>query len=178
MPTLLCSSVPHVLTSNSHKLMICMEKFDFSAGDDLNVEILIWHPWQLSTAGGCNASSKLVFAQIMAHLPLTDHLRSCAILRQHGRQAGAGSAGRRRIPVAGRSRARFCVLRAICLSAFFSRTATRRPPRGRFKSLTDQQRRWLKRKQAIEPAIGHTSRHARGNADGWGGEVNFAGPTN
>ena len=27
--------------------------------------------------------------------------------------------------------------------------------RGRFKSLTDQQRRWLKRRQAVEPAIGH-----------------------
>ena len=28
--------------------------------------------------------------------------------------------------------------------------------RGKYKSLTDQQRRWLKRRQAIEPAIGHT----------------------
>ena len=28
--------------------------------------------------------------------------------------------------------------------------------RGRFKTMTDQQRRWLKRRQAIEPAIGHT----------------------
>ena len=28
-------------------------------------------------------------------------------------------------------------------------------PRGRYKSLTKQQRRWLKRRQAIEPAIGH-----------------------
>ena len=28
--------------------------------------------------------------------------------------------------------------------------------RGRFKSLSKQQRRWLKRRQAIEPAIGHT----------------------
>ena len=27
--------------------------------------------------------------------------------------------------------------------------------RGRFKSLTNQQRRWLKRRQAIEPVIGH-----------------------
>ncbi len=27
--------------------------------------------------------------------------------------------------------------------------------RGKFKSLTDQQRRWLKRRQAVEPAIGH-----------------------
>lgn len=27
--------------------------------------------------------------------------------------------------------------------------------RGRFKSLTDQQRRWLRRGQAVEPAIGH-----------------------
>lgn len=27
--------------------------------------------------------------------------------------------------------------------------------RGKFKPLTDQQRRWLKRPQAIEPAIGH-----------------------
>jgi IS5 family transposase len=27
--------------------------------------------------------------------------------------------------------------------------------RGRFKSLTDPQRRWLKRRQAVEPAIGH-----------------------
>jgi IS5 family transposase len=28
--------------------------------------------------------------------------------------------------------------------------------RGKFKSLTAQQRRWLKRRQAIEPMIGHT----------------------
>ena len=28
--------------------------------------------------------------------------------------------------------------------------------RGKYKSLTSQQRRWLKRRQAIEPAIGHT----------------------
>ena len=28
--------------------------------------------------------------------------------------------------------------------------------RGKYKLLTDQQRRWLKRRQAIEPAIGHT----------------------
>ena len=28
--------------------------------------------------------------------------------------------------------------------------------RGKFKSLDTQQRRWLKRRQAIEPAIGHT----------------------
>ncbi len=28
--------------------------------------------------------------------------------------------------------------------------------RGKFKSLDKQQRRWLKRRQAIEPAIGHT----------------------
>ena len=28
--------------------------------------------------------------------------------------------------------------------------------RGKFKSLTNEQRRWLKRRQAIEPAIGHT----------------------
>ena len=27
--------------------------------------------------------------------------------------------------------------------------------RGKFKSLTNRQRRWLKRRQAIEPAIGH-----------------------
>lgn len=27
--------------------------------------------------------------------------------------------------------------------------------RGKFKSLTNQQRRWLKRRQAVEPAIGH-----------------------
>ncbi len=27
--------------------------------------------------------------------------------------------------------------------------------RGKFKSLTQQQRRWLKRRQAVEPAIGH-----------------------
>ena len=27
--------------------------------------------------------------------------------------------------------------------------------RGKFKSLTAQQRRWLKRRQAVEPAIGH-----------------------
>mgnify|MGYP001169815332 FL=1 len=27
--------------------------------------------------------------------------------------------------------------------------------RGKFKSLTDQQRKWLKRRQAVEPAIGH-----------------------
>jgi IS5 family transposase len=27
--------------------------------------------------------------------------------------------------------------------------------RGKFKSLTEQQRRWLKRRQAVEPAIGH-----------------------
>jgi IS5 family transposase len=27
--------------------------------------------------------------------------------------------------------------------------------RGKFKSLTKQQRRWLKRRQAVEPAIGH-----------------------
>ena len=28
--------------------------------------------------------------------------------------------------------------------------------RGKFKSLSKQQRRWLKRRQAIKPAIGHT----------------------
>ena len=28
--------------------------------------------------------------------------------------------------------------------------------RGKFKSMDTQQRRWLKRRQAIEPAIGHT----------------------
>jgi transposase, IS5 family len=28
--------------------------------------------------------------------------------------------------------------------------------RGRYKSMTDEQRRWLKRRQAIEPTIGHT----------------------
>ena len=28
--------------------------------------------------------------------------------------------------------------------------------RGRYKSLTSQQKRWLKRRQAIEPMIGHT----------------------
>jgi IS5 family transposase len=27
--------------------------------------------------------------------------------------------------------------------------------RGKYKSLTKQQRRWLKRRQAMEPAIGH-----------------------
>ncbi|WP_258534298.1 transposase, partial [Xanthomonas oryzae] len=27
--------------------------------------------------------------------------------------------------------------------------------RGKFKRLTDEQRRWLKRRQAVEPAIGH-----------------------
>jgi IS5 family transposase len=27
--------------------------------------------------------------------------------------------------------------------------------RGKYKSLTQQQRRWLKRRQAVEPAIGH-----------------------
>ena len=38
--------------------------------------------------------------------------------------------------------------------------------RGRFKSLTDQQRRWLKRRQAIEPAIGHT-KHDNGMDRCW-----------
>ena len=28
--------------------------------------------------------------------------------------------------------------------------------RGRYRTLTNQQRRWLKRRQAIEPMIGHT----------------------
>ncbi len=35
--------------------------------------------------------------------------------------------------------------------------------RGRFKSMTDQQRRWLKRRQAIEPAIGHLKADHRMN---------------
>lgn len=38
--------------------------------------------------------------------------------------------------------------------------------RGRFKTLTDQQRRWLKRRQAIEPAIGHT-KHDNGMDRCW-----------
>lgn len=38
--------------------------------------------------------------------------------------------------------------------------------RGRFKSLTDQQRRWLRRRQAIEPAIGHT-KHDNGMDRCW-----------
>ncbi len=35
--------------------------------------------------------------------------------------------------------------------------------RGRFKSMTNQQRRWLKRRQAIEPAIGHLKMDHRMN---------------
>lgn len=35
--------------------------------------------------------------------------------------------------------------------------------RGRFKSMTTQQRRWLKRRQAIEPAIGHLKADHRMN---------------
>ncbi len=35
--------------------------------------------------------------------------------------------------------------------------------RGRFKSITNQQRRWLKRRQAIEPAIGHLKADHRMN---------------
>ncbi len=35
--------------------------------------------------------------------------------------------------------------------------------RGRFKSMTNQQRRWLKRRQAIEPAIGHLKADHRMN---------------
>ena len=35
--------------------------------------------------------------------------------------------------------------------------------RGRFKSMTNQQRRWLKRRQAIEPAIGHLKSDHRMN---------------
>ena len=35
--------------------------------------------------------------------------------------------------------------------------------RGKFKSLDTQQRRWLKRRQAIEPAIGHTKSDNRMN---------------
>lgn len=35
--------------------------------------------------------------------------------------------------------------------------------RGKFKHLTVQQRRWLKRRQAIEPAIGHT----KADTTGW-----------
>ena len=38
--------------------------------------------------------------------------------------------------------------------------------RGRFKRLTDQQRRWLKRRQAVEPAIGHT-KHDNGMDRCW-----------
>jgi transposase, IS5 family len=38
--------------------------------------------------------------------------------------------------------------------------------RGRFKTLTDQQRRWLKRRQAVEPAIGHT-KHDNGMDRCW-----------
>lgn len=33
--------------------------------------------------------------------------------------------------------------------------------RGRYKTMSDQQRRWLKRRQAIEPTIGHT-KHDQG----------------
>ena len=35
--------------------------------------------------------------------------------------------------------------------------------RGRFKSLTNQQRRWLRRRQAVEPAIGHLKADHRMN---------------
>jgi len=35
--------------------------------------------------------------------------------------------------------------------------------RGRFKSMTNRQRRWLKRRQAIEPAIGHLKADHRMN---------------
>lgn len=38
--------------------------------------------------------------------------------------------------------------------------------RGKFKSLTDQQRRWLKRRQAVEPAIGH-AKHDNGMDRCW-----------
>lgn len=38
--------------------------------------------------------------------------------------------------------------------------------RGRFKTLTDQQRRWLKRRQAVEPAIGH-AKHDNGMDRCW-----------
>ena len=35
--------------------------------------------------------------------------------------------------------------------------------RGKFKSMTNQQRRWLKRRQAVEPAIGHLKSDHRMN---------------
>ena len=35
--------------------------------------------------------------------------------------------------------------------------------RGKFKSITNQQRRWLKRRQAVEPAIGHLKSDHRMN---------------
>ena len=35
--------------------------------------------------------------------------------------------------------------------------------RGKYKSLTAQQRRWLKRRQAVEPAIGHLKSDHRMN---------------
>ena len=35
--------------------------------------------------------------------------------------------------------------------------------RGKFKSVTNQQRRWLKRRQAVEPAIGHLKSDHRMN---------------
>lgn len=38
--------------------------------------------------------------------------------------------------------------------------------RGRFKSLTDQQRRWLRRRQAVEPVIGHL-KHDNGMERCW-----------
>ncbi len=38
--------------------------------------------------------------------------------------------------------------------------------RGRYKTMTDQQRRWLKRRQAIEPTIGHT-KHDHGMRRCW-----------
>jgi hypothetical protein len=36
--------------------MIFLVKFEVLAGDDLNVEVQVWHSWQFSTAGDCNAS--------------------------------------------------------------------------------------------------------------------------
>lgn len=39
--------------------------------------------------------------------------------------------------------------------------------RGKFKSLKEQQRRWLKGRQAVEPAIGHL-KHDMDRAGCWG----------
>lgn len=46
--------------------------------------------------------------------------------------------------------------------------------RGRFKSMTNQQRRWLKRRQAIEPAIGHLKADHRMNRCWLAGSVGDA----